>query len=176
MDCWISLQLTYSYASLAGEVQENRGTWRERLHRWKEILREEKSAGQLDSMNTRYVVEFDMKEVENSLRKDVVERVTETQGSRGLWISKRWWRYRPKLPYTYFLHKIDCSEVKCYSPSICFLSFWAHRVCVIFEFFLLSTQVSTNIARTYVYIYIYVNPFIPPSPLLFPLLLLQKQS
>lgn len=96
---------------ISGEVQENRGTWRERLHRWKEILREEKSAGQLDSMNTRYVVEFDMKEVENSLRKDVVERVTETQGSRGLWISKRWWRYRPKLPYTYFLHKIDCSEV-----------------------------------------------------------------
>lgn len=87
------------------------GTWRERLQAWHEILREEKIAEQLDSVNSRYVVEFDMKEVENSLRKDVVEKTRETQGARALWISKRWWRYRPKLPYTYFLQKLDTSEV-----------------------------------------------------------------
>ncbi|TXG71324.1 hypothetical protein EZV62_006259 [Acer yangbiense] len=52
-----------------------------------------------------------MKEVENSLRKDVVGNVSETQGTRALWIAKRWWRYRPKLPYTYFLDKLDSSEV-----------------------------------------------------------------
>ncbi|XP_059443168.1 ATP-dependent zinc metalloprotease FTSH 12, chloroplastic isoform X1 [Corylus avellana] len=96
---------------ISGKAQESRETWRERLHTWKEILRSEKSDGQLDSINAKYVVEFDMKEVEKSLRKDVVEKVTESQGSRALWISKRWWRYRPKLPYTYFLHKLDCSEV-----------------------------------------------------------------
>lgn len=71
-------------------------------------------AEQLDSVNARYVVEFDMKEVENSLRKDVVEKTRETQGTRALWISKRWWRYRPKLPYTYFLQKLDTSEVNVY--------------------------------------------------------------
>ncbi|KAF3961098.1 hypothetical protein CMV_014251 [Castanea mollissima] len=91
--------------------EESKGTWRERLNTWKEILKKEKLAEQLDSINAKYVVEFDMKEVEKSLRKDVVEKVTETQGTRALWISKRWWRYRPKLPYTYFLHKLDCSEV-----------------------------------------------------------------
>ncbi|XP_057473499.1 ATP-dependent zinc metalloprotease FTSH 12, chloroplastic [Actinidia eriantha] len=96
---------------ISGQNQESRGAWRERLHTWNEILRKEKIAEQLDSVNAKYVVEFDMKEVENSLRKDVVEKVTNTQGTRGLWISKRWWRYRPKLPYTYFLQKLDSSEV-----------------------------------------------------------------
>ncbi|KAJ6899931.1 ATP-dependent zinc metalloprotease FTSH 12 [Populus alba x Populus x berolinensis] len=84
---------------ILGEIQDSKGTWRERLHIWKEIPQMHK-----------YVVEFDMKEVENSLRKDVVEKVTDTQGARALWISKRWWRYRPKLPYTYFLQKLDSSE------------------------------------------------------------------
>ncbi|CAK9174997.1 unnamed protein product [Ilex paraguariensis] len=91
--------------------RESKGTWRERLKTWKEILRKENIVEQLDSLNAKYVVEFDMKEVENSLRKDVVEKVTDTQGTRALWISKRWWRYRPKLPYTYFLQKLDSSEV-----------------------------------------------------------------
>ncbi|KAG6759966.1 hypothetical protein POTOM_036463 [Populus tomentosa] len=95
---------------ILGEVQDSKGTWRERLHIWKEVLKKEKFAEQLDSSNAKYVVEFDMKEVENSLRKDVVEKVTDTQGARALWISKRWWRYRPKLPYTYFLQKLDSSE------------------------------------------------------------------
>ncbi|KAG2679621.1 hypothetical protein I3760_11G058500 [Carya illinoinensis] len=106
-----SLQPVCSHVCLAAEVQESRGTWRERLHTWKDILRMEKSAGQLNSTNAKYVVEFDMKEVEKSLCKDVVEKLPETEGSRALWIAKRWWRYRPKLPYTYFLHKLDCSEV-----------------------------------------------------------------
>lgn len=86
------------------------GTWRDRLAAWKEVLQKEKLSEQLD-LNSKYVVEFDMKEVENSLRKDVVEKAQNTQGTRALWISKRWWRYRPKLPYTYFLQKLDSSEV-----------------------------------------------------------------
>lgn len=74
-------------------------------------MEKEKLSEEIDSLSARYVVEFDMKEVEKSLRKDVVEKVTETQGTRALWIAKRWWRYRPKLPYTYFLDKLDSSEV-----------------------------------------------------------------
>lgn len=94
------------------------GTWRDRLTVWKEILRKEELAEQLGSLNSKYVVEFDMKEVENSLRKDVVEKAKSAQGTRALWISKRWWRYRPKLPYTYFLQKLDSSEVKILSLFI----------------------------------------------------------
>ncbi|XP_042519393.1 ATP-dependent zinc metalloprotease FTSH 12, chloroplastic isoform X2 [Macadamia integrifolia] len=91
--------------------QESRDTWRERLQKWKEVIGKEKLAEQLDTLNSKYVVDFDMQEVEKSLRKDVVEKIADAQGGRALWISKRWWRYRPKLPYTYFLHKLDCSEV-----------------------------------------------------------------
>lgn len=98
--------------SLTDQNQVNERTWRERLQTWKEILRKEKLSEQLDSLNAKYVVEFDMNEVENSLRKDVVDKAQGAQGTRALWISKRWWRYRPKLPYTYFLQKLDGSEVR----------------------------------------------------------------
>lgn len=106
----------FIYMSLADQNQENKSTWRERLQTWNEVLRKEKLSEQLDSLNAKYVVEFDMKEVENSLRKDIVEKARDAQGTRALWISKRWWRYRPKLPYTYFLQKLDCSEVEILLP------------------------------------------------------------
>ncbi|KAJ6808722.1 ATP-dependent zinc metalloprotease FTSH 12, chloroplastic [Iris pallida] len=98
-------------AGMSMEGQESGTSWRERLGTWKDILRRDKLAEQYDSLNAKYVVDFDMQEVEKSLRKEVVEKVSDTQGSRALWISKRWWYYRPKLPYTYFLNKLDCSEV-----------------------------------------------------------------
>ncbi|CDP22220.1 unnamed protein product, partial [Coffea canephora] len=68
--------------TILGENQESRGTWRERLQAWNEILQKDKLAEQLDSLNARYVVEFDMKEVENSLRKDVLEKVKNNHGNR----------------------------------------------------------------------------------------------
>ncbi|XP_030471573.1 ATP-dependent zinc metalloprotease FTSH 12, chloroplastic [Syzygium oleosum] len=93
------------------DVSEISASWRDRLSRWKDILEKEKLSEQSDSVNAKYVVEFDMKEVEESLRRDVTEKVSDTRGTRAKWISKRWWRYRPKLPYTYFLEKLDSSEV-----------------------------------------------------------------
>ncbi|GFQ08519.1 ATP-dependent zinc metalloprotease ftsh 12 chloroplastic [Phtheirospermum japonicum] len=96
---------------LSVKNQETGGTWRDRLTAWKEIIQKEKLSEQLDSLNSKYAVEFDMKEVENSLRNDVGDKAKNAHGTRALWISKRWWRYRPKLPYTYFLQKLDSSEV-----------------------------------------------------------------
>ncbi|XP_074317703.1 ATP-dependent zinc metalloprotease FTSH 12, chloroplastic-like isoform X1 [Silene latifolia] len=96
---------------VSAQEQELHGSWRERLHAWAQILEKEKLREQMSSLNAKYAVEFDMKEVENSLRKDVEEKARDAQGARALWISKRWWRYRPKLPYTYFLQKLDTSEV-----------------------------------------------------------------
>lgn len=97
--------------SVSSPKQELTGSWRERLKVWTEILEKEKLAEQISPLNARYSVEFDMKDVEDSLRKDVIEKASNAQGARALWISKRWWRYRPKLPYTYFLEKLDSSEV-----------------------------------------------------------------
>nr|XP_043629710.1 ATP-dependent zinc metalloprotease FTSH 12, chloroplastic [Erigeron canadensis] len=89
--------------------RESKGTWQERLQIWKEILRKEQLTEQLDSSRAKYAIEFDMKEVEKSFREEAKPKGTE--GVRALWISKRWWRYRPKLPYTYFLEKLEYSEV-----------------------------------------------------------------
>ncbi|KAI7758367.1 hypothetical protein M8C21_013728 [Ambrosia artemisiifolia] len=91
--------------------QESKGTWQERLHIWKDILKKEQLAEQLDSSRAKYAIEYDMKEVEKSFREDAEAKAEGTQGVRALWISKRWWRYRPKLPYTYFLEKLQNSEV-----------------------------------------------------------------
>ena len=111
------------HISLIGKDPQSSGTWQERLNTWKEILGKDKVKEDLESLNAKYVVEFDMKEVENSLRKDVVEKVPESNGARALWISKRWWRYRPKLPYTYFLQKLESSEVKNCSYSLPYIYF-----------------------------------------------------
>lgn len=96
---------------ISAPEEELKGSWRERLEAWNKIMESEKLSEQLSSLNSRYAVEFDMKEVEENLRKDVVEKASAAHGARALWISKRWWRYRPKLPYTYFLEKLDSSEV-----------------------------------------------------------------
>ncbi|XP_020574071.1 ATP-dependent zinc metalloprotease FTSH 12, chloroplastic [Phalaenopsis equestris] len=93
------------------EGQDYGTTWRGRLRMWKEILRKDKLAEQVDSETAKYVVDFDMQELEKSLRKEVERASTNSEGTRALWISKRWWLYRPKLPYTYFLDKLDSSEV-----------------------------------------------------------------
>lgn len=91
--------------------QELKGSWRERLQAWSKVMEKEKLSEQLSALNARYAVEFDMKEVEESLRKDLAEKASAADLARALWISKRWWRYRPRLPYTYFLEKLDSSEV-----------------------------------------------------------------
>lgn len=91
--------------------RENGMKWRERLAAWKEILSNDNLAENIDSMKAKYVVDFDMQEVEKSLREQVMNKAPDTLSNRALWISKRWWRYRPKLPYTYFLNKLNSSEV-----------------------------------------------------------------
>ncbi|CAN1160373.1 ATP-dependent zinc metalloprotease FTSH 12, chloroplastic [Linum perenne] len=41
----------------------------------------------------------------------LVKKLSDSNGATALWISKRWWQYRPTIPYTYFLQKLDSSEV-----------------------------------------------------------------
>ncbi|CAN1263186.1 ATP-dependent zinc metalloprotease FTSH 12, chloroplastic [Linum perenne] len=94
----------------ASKEQGSVGPWRRRLYLWQELLNKEKLAEQLDVSNAKYALNFDMKEVENSLRKDVVKKLSDSNGATALWISKRWWQYRPTIPYTYFLQKLDSSE------------------------------------------------------------------
>ncbi|KMZ66102.1 ATP-dependent zinc metalloprotease FtsH 2 [Zostera marina] len=112
-DAWIDErndQLESS--SEIAEVDVGSGSsWRERLVKWREIIEKDKFAEKKDSLRAKYVIDFDMEEVEKELRKEVSEKSGDSNGYRALWVSKRWWLYRPKLPYTYFLEKLHCSEV-----------------------------------------------------------------
>ncbi|KAJ4754538.1 ATP-dependent zinc metalloprotease FtsH [Rhynchospora pubera] len=106
-----SLELTGPGAVDAGE-NSTQSNWRERLAKWREILREEKETELMDHLSAKYVVDFDMDEVEKSLCEEVDRRSSSLDGSRASWVAKRWWLYRPKLPYKYFLDKLDSNEVE----------------------------------------------------------------
>ncbi|KAJ3698854.1 hypothetical protein LUZ61_002559 [Rhynchospora tenuis] len=105
------LGLTGPGAVDAGE-NNSQSNWRERLAKWREILTEEKETELMDYLSAKYVVDFDMDEVEKSLREEVDRRSSSLDGSRASWVAKRWWLYRPKLPYKYFLDKLDSNEVE----------------------------------------------------------------
>lgn len=88
----------------------SRGSWQERLAKWEEILEKEKWEEDIDALTSKYVITFDWHQMKENFRKEQEEKRLNTH--RGEWISKRWWQYRPKLPYTYFLQKVECLEVK----------------------------------------------------------------
>ncbi|CAN6444018.1 unnamed protein product [Victoria cruziana] len=94
-----------------GNDKNRQSTWRERLGKWKKVVENEKLSEQISSSSAQFVVDFDMQEVKKSLREEAAERASVSQGGRALWISKRWWLYRPKLPYMFFLDKLNSSEV-----------------------------------------------------------------
>ncbi|KAJ1698390.1 hypothetical protein LUZ63_006902 [Rhynchospora breviuscula] len=106
-----NLGLTGPGAVDAGE-NSTQSNWRDRLAKWREILREEKETELMDYLSAKYVVDFDMDEVEKSLREEVDRRSSSLDGARASWVAKRWWLYRPKLPYKYFLDKLDSNEVE----------------------------------------------------------------
>ncbi|KAH9293417.1 hypothetical protein KI387_041378, partial [Taxus chinensis] len=89
-----------------------RGTWLERLAKWDEILEKEKAEEDFDALSSKYAILFDWKEIKKIFKQQQEKRPPNSQHYRGEWISKRWWQYRPKLPYTYFLLKVECLEVE----------------------------------------------------------------
>lgn len=87
-----------------------RGTWQERLAKWEDILEKEKWQEDIDALTSKYVITFDWQQMKENYRKEQEEKSPDNH--RGRWITKRWWQYRPKLPYTYFLLKVESLEVK----------------------------------------------------------------
>lgn len=106
-------ELKIDLGSGAGEGRRQvtaRGTWQERLAKWEDILEKEKWEEDIDALTSKYVITFDWQQMKENFRKEQQEKRPNPQ--RGEWISKRWWQYRPKLPYTYFLQKVEFLEVK----------------------------------------------------------------
>eukprot|EP00252_Welwitschia_mirabilis_P015196 TRINITY_DN33438_c0_g1_i1.p1 TRINITY_DN33438_c0_g1~~TRINITY_DN33438_c0_g1_i1.p1 ORF type:complete len:1020 (-),score=228.37 TRINITY_DN33438_c0_g1_i1:625-3684(-) len=95
-----------------GEQIAMHGTWQERLAKWTDILEKEKWQEDIDALTSKYVITFDWNEMKENFLKDQENKRHDGKRRRAEWISKRWWQYRPKLPYTYFLRKVESLEVE----------------------------------------------------------------
>lgn len=98
-------------ASRGRRAATTKGTWLERLENWHEILEKEKMEEDTDLIS-EFAFSFDWQEMKENFKLQQKQRQLNSQQYRGEWISKRWWQYRPKLPYTYFLSKVECLEVE----------------------------------------------------------------
>ncbi|XP_057835823.1 ATP-dependent zinc metalloprotease FTSH 12, chloroplastic isoform X1 [Cryptomeria japonica] len=99
-------------ASRASRTVTTKGAWLERLGNWDRILEKEKVDEDTDKLSSKFAISFDWQEMKENFELQQKQRLPNSQRYRGEWISKRWWQYRPKLPYTYFLLKVECLEVE----------------------------------------------------------------
>lgn len=85
--------------------------WQERLNEWKRIFAEEKIE-ELTDETTRYTVKASMPEVRaNYLAEQAAIQSQASSYTPSFWVARRWWKYRPKLPYTYFLSQVENLQV-----------------------------------------------------------------
>ncbi|KAJ7563243.1 hypothetical protein O6H91_03G102400 [Diphasiastrum complanatum] len=93
------------------EIPTSTGTWQDRLADWHEVLERDKWAETFDSLRSKYVIPIPWPEYKANFLKEQ-RRGKITQNNRAFWVTKRWWKYRPELPYTYFLAKVEGLQVE----------------------------------------------------------------
>eukprot|EP00249_Psilotum_nudum_P021796 c28250_g1_i1 orf=123-3467(+) len=86
-------------------------SWQERLVEWEKALEKEELNDYVDSLKSEYDVSFDWAEIQKNFIKQREKGSVSTK-SIGYLIARKWWKYRPKLPYTYFLSKVESLEVQ----------------------------------------------------------------
>ncbi|KAL3692806.1 hypothetical protein R1sor_006457 [Riccia sorocarpa] len=87
-------------------------SWKERLIEWERLLEKADLKETLDSFTSKYAIDLSWPEVEASIEKSRAEAENETGPGRAFWVARTWWKYRPKLPYTYFLAKVEELQVE----------------------------------------------------------------
>ncbi|KAH6557468.1 hypothetical protein KP509_1Z112600 [Ceratopteris richardii] len=86
-------------------------TWEQRLIEWDKMLKLEDLKDQIMAMNSNFIVGVDLDDIKGRLKRKDNEQ-TNMKPPIGILVSKRWWAYRPKLPYMYFLSKLQRFEVQ----------------------------------------------------------------
>ncbi|KAL2635062.1 hypothetical protein R1flu_006541 [Riccia fluitans] len=86
--------------------------WKERLIEWERILKKADLKETLDSFTSKYAIDLSWPQIEASIEMARAEEENETGPGRAFWVARTWWKYRPKLPYTYFLAKVEDLEVE----------------------------------------------------------------
>lgn len=85
-------------------------SWQERLTEWDKMLRLEELKDRLVAQDSKFVIPVDLNEVRTSVSKKRDEQL-DPRPPRAFLVSRKWWQYRPKLPYMYFLSKVQRLEV-----------------------------------------------------------------
>ncbi|CAM6084023.1 unnamed protein product [Calypogeia fissa] len=85
-------------------------TWQERLAEWHKVFDRETLKETVDAASSRYEVEVESPELLAQIVKQTKEDAPKSM--RAFWVARKWWKHRPKLPYTYFLAKVLNHEVR----------------------------------------------------------------
>lgn len=86
-------------------------SWQDRLEEWDRILKTEELKDILLSRKSKFALDMDWDEVNRGYL-ERSEREEEPRPPTAFVMMRKWWQYRPKLPYTYFLSKLHKSEVE----------------------------------------------------------------
>jgi hypothetical protein len=120
-DCrslFISALLLFNCVAFTEQEEEDRKyevrpvtTWQDRLTEWKAIMEREIMKESLDVPTSKYEAEVDWPVLLDDIGDADEEKVEAPKPMRAFWVARKWWKYRPKLPYTYLLAKVLNQEV-----------------------------------------------------------------
>lgn len=91
--------------------QSTQKNWQERLQEWDSLIQNEQLKELVEQDKTKYVVPINKNEVRANMAEELAERETSSNKEWAFWVARRWWKYRPNMPYTYFLTKVESLEV-----------------------------------------------------------------
>ncbi|KAG6543383.1 hypothetical protein Mapa_015297 [Marchantia paleacea] len=96
------------------EVKEDvpKMSWKERLVEWDRILEKASMKETLDIFTSKYAIDLSWPEIEARIERSLAEDNNVEGSKRAFWVARTWWKYRPKLPYTYFMAKVENFEVE----------------------------------------------------------------
>ncbi|CAI5952054.1 unnamed protein product [Closterium sp. NIES-64] len=95
----------------------SKGGWRERLQRWEEAVTEGDIKDLFEEPSSRYeyvyeyVYDWDLIQAQQEEEMARRARGEGEADSPAVWLQRRWWKYRPGMPYVWLLHKIQTNEV-----------------------------------------------------------------
>jgi cell division protease FtsH len=86
-------------------------SWKERLLEWDKVLEREELKDEQLAKESVFVIPVSIDEARKNLLNRKKEQV-ESMPSRAYLVTRKWWQYRPKLPYMFFLSKVEKGEVQ----------------------------------------------------------------
>ncbi len=78
---------------------------------WEKLIQREKLQDIKDDQTSKYKALLNHREIEANFSEEQAQKELQSYKQPAFWVARRWWKYRPKLPYLYFLAKVENLEV-----------------------------------------------------------------